>query len=51
MIVDGAGVHVILTGEAKAVVTEVDRDKFYSNLALTPISSKLDRKIRDALKA
>lgn len=51
MIVDGTGVHVILAGEAKAVVTEVDRDKFYSNLALTPISSKLDRKIRDALKA
>lgn len=51
VIVDGAGVHIILAGEAKAVVTEVDREKFYSNLALTPISSKLDRKIRDALKA
>ena len=50
MEVDGAGVHILLDGEAKAVSTEVDRDKFFSRLAQTPITGKLNQKIRELLK-
>lgn len=50
LVVDGTGVNIILDGEAKAVVTEVDHDRFFPLLAQTPISSKLSRKVRDVLK-
>jgi hypothetical protein len=50
LVVDGGGVHILLAGEAKAVVTEVDREQFFAALAQTPISEKLDRKVRDLLK-
>jgi hypothetical protein len=50
VVVDGGGVHILLAGEAKAVATEVDREQFFAALAQTPISDKLDRKVRDYLK-
>ncbi len=51
MIVDGGGMHVIISGEAKAVITEVDREQFLGALASTTLSDKQDRKVRDLLKA
>ncbi|MDP2792595.1 MAG: hypothetical protein Q8O25_00705 [Sulfurisoma sp.] len=51
LLVDGGGMHIIVAGEAKAVETEVDREKFFSALASAPISDKQDRKVRDLLKA
>jgi hypothetical protein len=50
LVVDGGGVHILLVGEAKAVLTEVDRNQFFTALSQTPIPDKLDRKIRDLLK-
>lgn len=50
LVVDGTGVNILFDGEAKAVATEVDRDRFVSLLAQTQISSKLSRKVRDVLK-
>ena len=51
LFVDGGGMHIIVAGEAKAVETEVDREKFFGELASKPISDKQDRKVRDLLKA
>jgi len=51
LVVDGSGMHIIVAGEAKAVETEVDREKFFGALASAPISDKQDRKVRDLLKA
>jgi hypothetical protein len=50
LVVDGSGMNIIIVGEAKAVVTEVDREQFLIALASTPISDKQDRKVRDRLK-
>jgi hypothetical protein len=51
LVVDGGGMHIIVAGEAKAVETEVDREKFFGALASAPLSDKQDRKVRDLLKA
>ena len=51
LVVDGGGMHIIVAGEAKAVVTETDPEQFLSALASTSISDKQDRKVRDLLKA
>ncbi len=48
--VDGRGMHVLIEGEAKAVVTEVDSDQFFVDLARERLSSKQERKILDLLK-
>lgn len=50
LVVDGAGAHILLAGEPKAVTTEVELEPFFDALARTPVSEKLDRKIRDLLK-
>lgn len=50
LVLDGSGMHIIVAGEAKAVVTEVDREQFLVALANTPIPDKQDRKVRDLLK-
>lgn len=50
LVVDGAGAHVIISGEAKAVTTEVDRAQLFARLAMTPISSKLDGRLHKLLK-
>ncbi len=51
LVVDGGGMHIIVAGEAKAVATEINRERFLGALASTPISDKQDRKVRDLLKA
>ncbi len=51
LVVDGSGVHIVISGEAKAVTTEVDQTQLFARLALTPISNKLDGKIRKLLRA
>jgi hypothetical protein len=38
LVVDGGGLHIIVAGEAKAVATEIDREKFLGALASTSIS-------------
>ena len=50
LLIDGGGMHIIVAGEAKAVVTEVDREQFLVALASTTIPDKQDRKVRDLLK-
>ena len=49
-VIDAAGVHFFMAGEAKAVTTEVDREKFFSSLAEGSIPLKVDRKVRELLK-
>lgn len=49
--VDGAGVHIFLQGEVKAVNTDIDPQTFLSLLSKTRmINQKTDKKIREDLK-
>lgn len=50
IVIDGAGLHVLIAGEAKAVTTEVDREKFFARLAGESIPLKVDRKVRELLR-
>lgn len=50
IVIDGAGLHILIDGEAKAVMTEVDQEKFFASLAADAIPLKLDRKVRVLLK-
>lgn len=43
--IDGKGMHVLIDGEAKAVVTEVDREQFFLNLAQERLTSKQQQKV------
>ncbi len=49
--VDGRGMHVLIEGEAKAVVTEVRREQFFDHLANDRLTGKQERKARELLKA
>lgn len=49
LLIDGSGTHILMTGEVKAVNTEVDITKFFQRLAETRLSGKVDKKIRDLL--
>jgi hypothetical protein len=49
MLVDGKGVHILMAGEAKAVVIEVDHEKFFADFANERLSVKQDRKVRGML--
>jgi hypothetical protein len=48
--VDGKGMHILLPGEAKAVVTEVDKEHFFERLAGEYLTGKHERKVRDLLE-
>jgi hypothetical protein len=48
--VDGKGMHILIAGEAKAVETEVDIEKFFVDLARDFLPSKLERKVLDLLE-
>jgi hypothetical protein len=48
--VDGKGMHILLAGEAKAVVTEVDTEQFFVDLAREFLTRKQERKVRDLLE-
>ena len=51
MIIDGSGVQIILPGDVKAVVTEVEPSKFFTQLSYSKIPVKLEKRIRDMFKA
>jgi hypothetical protein len=51
MIIDGSGVQIMLSGDVKAVTTEVNAEQFFSLFGGTTISLKSEKKIRDLLKA
>lgn len=51
MVIDGSGIQILLPGEVKAVVTEVNSDQFLSLFGGTTISLKAEKKTRDLLKA
>ncbi len=51
LVVDGGGAHLLLSGDAKAVSTEIDPEQFFAALAANPIPPKLDSKIRNLLSA
>ena len=48
--VDGKGMHIIIDGEAKNVVTEIDRDNFFADLASERLTSKQEQKTYKLLK-
>lgn len=49
--VGAGGLQIILPGEVKAVESEVDQAQFLALLAQTPVSGKLEQKIRALFKA
>lgn len=51
MVIDGSGVQILLPGEVKAVVTEVNMEQFLGLFSGTAISLKTEKKTRDLLKA
>lgn len=50
MIIDGGGVQILLPGEVKAVVTEVNPAQLFSQLRSAEIPVKIEKKIRSILK-
>jgi len=50
LVVNGGGVHILLPGEVKAVVTEVDLEQFFKKLPETKPSAKIEKKIREKLQ-
>jgi len=51
IVIDGGGVQILIPGDVKAVVREVNPSQFFSLLSRTMISNKTDKKIRLSLKA
>lgn len=49
--ISAAGAQLTLDGDIKAVITEVSEDKFAEYLRNSKITGKLDRKVREILKA
>jgi len=47
--VDGRGAHLLLDGDVKAVITEIDQDAFLARLAETPIPAKFAAQVRAIL--
>jgi hypothetical protein len=50
VVIDGSGVQIVLPGDAKAVVTQVNPEPFFSQFGETAISLKAEKKVRDLLK-
>lgn len=50
MVIDGGGVQILLPGDVKAVVTEVNPTLFFGLLSGTTTSLKTEKKVRDLLK-
>jgi hypothetical protein len=46
---DGKGMHILIPGEVKAVVTEIDQEGFYVFLSQQRLTSKHEKKFRNAL--
>jgi len=49
--VGGGGLEIVMDGEVKAVVTEVDPDMFFAHLNATPIPAKPEQRARVRLTA
>lgn len=49
MKIDGAGIHLILPGDVKAVVSDVDEALFLAALARTPIKESHEKEVRKSL--
>jgi len=49
--VDGRGMHILIDGEAKTVLTEVDIEQFFVNLAYARLTKKQAKMIYELLKA
>lgn len=47
--IDGKGLHLLIDGEAKAVVTEVIEERFWENYDNEYLTSKEEKKLRDLL--
>jgi len=47
--IDGKGMHLLIDGEAKAVVTEADQKQFFANLARERLTSKQELIVRELL--
>lgn len=50
MVIDGGSVQILLPGDVKAVVTEVNLPQFFSLFGGTATSLKAEKKVRDFLK-
>jgi len=50
IIIDGGGVQILLPGDVKAVVTEVNQSIFFGLLGGATTSLKIEKKVRDFLK-
>ena len=51
MVIDGGNVQILLPGDIKAVVTEVDLAQFFSLLGGATTSPKTEKRVRDLLNA
>ncbi len=51
MVIDGSGIQIMLPGDVKAVVTEVNSEQFFSLFSGATISLKAEKKTRDLFKA
>ncbi len=47
---DGRGLHILLPGEVKAVVSEVDKEIFFEKLKDSALPVKLEKKVRSLFK-
>jgi hypothetical protein len=50
VVIDGSGVQIVLPGDVKAVVTEVNPKPFFSLFGETTLSLKAEKNVRDLLK-
>ncbi len=51
LVVNGAGAHVLLDGDVKAVTTDVDMEALLARLAEDELPAKLDAEIRNQLSS
>lgn len=50
LVIDGNGTHILLPGEIKAVTVEINREDFLNRLSTSPVSDKLEKKVREVFK-
>jgi hypothetical protein len=51
LVVDGGGAHIIISGEVKAVASDLDTKEFFQRLSKVRVSGKIEKKIRMMLSA
>ena len=50
LVIDGSGTHILLPGDIKAVTVEINREDFLSRISMSPVSDKLEKKVREVFK-